>query len=230
MPISLPYRQSNGRSEDARPEHHRRYGENAIGHDREVPLVCSKRPVRQQVPGSGSTASGLRLVFDRDRGADLLTIDSLGFLGDSPALGGRTPPERERGLVPHPSVGGTSPTASRPRNLSGSCALSMGWRAPPREARRCSRRGGESWAQWARKCLTRKRPEVTVRSTSPLWRLVLGFLETETDRGGAVYVEPRSRWSTRPVDGSHRQDEILGDARRSDQSRADVNRKVRTER
>ena len=36
-------------------------------------------------------------------------------------------------------------------------------------------------------------------------RFVLGFLETERDRGRSVYAEPRSRWSTRPGDGSDTQ-------------------------
>jgi hypothetical protein len=45
----------------------------------------------------------------------------------------------------------------------------------------------------------------------PFGRFVLGFLETERGRGGAVYEEPRSRWGTRPGD-SDTQGEIPGNA------------------
>ena len=142
-PSPVPCRQSNGRSEDARPEHHRRYGEKVIGRDREVP--------RSSVLRSDS----LRSASARS-GAD-------------------------------PRSGALLSAASRPRNLSRWCALSMGWRAPPREAPRCSRRGGGVWEWWPGRCLTPKGPEVTVRSTSPLWAVCAG-LPADGDRQGRSRV------------------------------------------
>jgi hypothetical protein len=55
-------------------------------------------------PGSGSAASGLQLVFDRDRAADL-PKDSPVLWVTAPALGALDSPERERGLVLTPGRG-----------------------------------------------------------------------------------------------------------------------------
>jgi hypothetical protein len=77
--------------------------------------------------------------------------------------------------------------------------------------------------------LTRKGPEATVRSAFPLREFVLDFLEAEGDREDRN-TEPLSRWSTRPGEASNAQGEIPGSARHCNQSREDVDRKVRAER
>jgi hypothetical protein len=60
---TVPCRESNGRSEDARLEHHRRHDEEVIGRDRVVPHGgLSNGLLRQKVPGSGSALCGLRIV------------------------------------------------------------------------------------------------------------------------------------------------------------------------
>jgi hypothetical protein len=72
---------------------------------------------RQEIQVAGSTACGLRLVFDRDRGADLLPIDSLGDRSPLSEVG--LPGALVRGLV-LTLVWGTSPRslkASQPFTL-----------------------------------------------------------------------------------------------------------------
>ena len=95
--------------------------------------LSSKWPDRQevQVAGRRPVASGWSSIATGGSGP---TIDSpVSWRLDS-ALGGRTPPSASVGLVPHLRRGHCSPQPPGPRNLSRSCALSMGWRAPPREA------------------------------------------------------------------------------------------------
>jgi hypothetical protein len=106
MPIASAFRQSNGRSEDARLEHHRRYCEKVIGRDREVRgRLFSEWPVRPEVQVAGRFASVLRLVRDRNRRP----------LSGSPVFGRqglahvrRASPEGERVASSPPTRRGTS--------------------------------------------------------------------------------------------------------------------------
>lgn len=74
----------------------------------------------------------------------------------------------------------------------------------------CSRRGGGIWARGAQKMFDSQR----TGGYSPLDFPLLGGLcwasWRQSEQGGAVYVEPRSKWSTRPGDGSDTHGEIPG--------------------
>ena len=181
-------------------------------------FVCSQMACSPGGPASRSMACGLRLVCDRDRGADLPV--------DPPVWADRTSllevvsGGRARGLVPHPRSGALLSTASRPRNLSLSCALSRSGRATPRELLRAHGEEEGSGRGGPRKVFDSQR----AGGYSPLDFPLFGGLcwaswrQSETG-GGAVHAEPRSRWSTRPGDGSDTQGEIPGNAWRCNQSR-----------
>ena len=203
----------------------RRDGEKVSRRDPEALGVCSQM-ARQEVQGARSIASGQRLVCDRGRGS---SGGFAGFGATRPSLWEVVlPGGQARGPVSHPRSGALLSSASTLRNLSRSGALLKVRRAAPgqlfsvREEEQSECDGPEG--------LTRKGAKYTVRSTSPLRRFVLGFLETESETGGGtMYAEPRSRWGTRSGDGPDTQGEIPGKVWRCKQSREDVDRKVRTE-
>jgi hypothetical protein len=141
-------------------------------------------------PGSGSTGCGLRLLFDRERGADL-PIDSP-VLATGPPLGGRTPPERERGLVLTLGRGHFSPQPQTSQPFTPVRVINALEGTAERDSTVLTARR-RVWTWWARKCLTRKGSEVTVRSTSPLRAVHAGLLGDKRDRGGAAYAGPRPR-------------------------------------
>ncbi len=153
-------------------------------------------------------------------GADLPVIRRFGR--QDLALGGRAPRRPSAWSRPHPRSGTSPrPPGSQPFPLVRVIKVR---RAAPREAPPCSRaRRSDAGRGGPGRCLTRKGPEVTVRSTSPSlgglcwasWRQS----ETGEERW---YAEPRSRWSTRPGDGSDAQGEIPGNAWRCKQSREEV--------
>jgi hypothetical protein len=181
MPIPVPCRQSNGRSEDARLEITGVTAMKVIGRDREVPrssvlngLFARRSNEPGRLPLACTWSAILTRIFQWIRR----------FFGrqDLRSWRSRSPRGRACGLVPHPRCKALLYTASRPRNLSRSCALSMLGVPAPREA--YSAQGEEGFrAWWAWRGLTHEGPDVTVRSTSPLRRFVLGFLETERVAG-----------------------------------------------
>ena len=144
------------------------------------------------------------------------------------ALGGRSPRRRARSR-PHPRSGALLSTASRPRNLSRWCALSRSGRQRRGRLRPCSRREEQCRRGGPGRCLTRKGPEVTVRSTSPSSAVCAGLLGDRARQGEEVYAEPRSRWSTRPGDGSDTQGEIRETPGAATRAGRKSMRKVRTE-
>ena len=205
-----PCRQSNSHSEGARLEHQRSYGEKVIGRDREARVVCSQMAFarRSSEPGRWPLACGWSAIVAADRPVD------------SPVLGRQDPRSWRSG----------SPEGKR---VVSSLTLGRGHFSPrppglatfPARARY---QGQEGSAEESSSVLTARRSNLgavgperfdsqRAGGYSPLdfplfGRFVLGFLETERDRGGAVYAEPRSRWSTRPGDGSDTQGEIPGNA------------------
>ena len=171
-----------------------------IGRDREVPRSSVlKTACSPGGPASGSTACGLRLVFDRERGADLLPIDSPASLGDrTPLSEVGLPGARARGLV---LTLGRRHFSPQPQGLATFHARArFQWVGGHRRERLYGAHGKEE-------SLGVVGPEVfdsqRVGGYSPLdfppsdgscwafWR------QSETG-GGAAYADPHPRWCTRP--------------------------------
>jgi hypothetical protein len=164
----------------ARLEHHRPYTEKVIRRAHEVPRSFVLRWLFARSPASRSVVcGGLSGIVTNERTFRWIRR----FRDDRITL-------LEVGLSRRPSAwsvltvgrGHLSTTASRPRKIFRSCALSRlegsAERAPPGSRRgRGSGRGGPG------RGLTRKGPEVRVRSTSPSSVVCAGLLGAERDRG-----------------------------------------------
>jgi hypothetical protein len=225
MPIPVPCRQSNGRSEDARLEHHRRYGEKSSAVTMRSRGRLFSNGLFARGPGSGSTARGLRLVFDRDRGADLLPIDSPVSWATG-ALEGRTPPERERAVWS--LTLGRGHFSPQPPGLATfhARALSMGWRAPRGEV--YGAHGEEESLGVVRpRGLTREGSEVTVRSTSPSSAVCADLLGDRAVRGAMYAGLSFGRVGAAPAADQMRGWNFRESLDCGNQSREGVGRKVR---
>ena len=171
-------------------------------------FVCSRWPIRQEVHGT----DGLGRSAHRGPPVDRRFLGDRTSLLEGPGSGCRPTLGREHFSLRPPGLA-TFPAGARYQCEEGS--------AEGGSTVLTAEEGMQAW--WARKGLTRKGPEVTVRSTSPssgglCWA---SWRQSETG-GGAVYAEPRSRWSTRPGDGSDTQGEIPGNAWRCNQRREEV--------
>jgi len=164
-PRSLPSVERSIRGRTPRASQALRRGRSSAVTVRSRGRLFSNGLVRPGGPGSGSTACGLRLVFDRERGADL-PIDSPVFGDRTPLWEVGLPGARAPGLVLTLGRGTSlrSFKASQPFTL---VRVVNGLEGTVERGSTVLTARRRVWAWWARKCLTRKGPEVTVRSTSP---------------------------------------------------------------